>query len=181
MFGYNNINPQQVQRRLNYMEQQYPQYGNQYGNMNVNVGMQQQFIPLKGRVVTGIEEVKASPIDMDGSVHFFPDSSNGRIYTKQLNMDGTASIDVYEKVNINEQKKNDSDYVTREEYNAIVNNLNNVNSILNGFLGGIGYAQSNANDDGSNARKNEPTTDDDANVSTEPDVQSSSKNGTRKR
>jgi hypothetical protein len=37
---------------------------------------------LKGRPVASIEEAKASPIDFDGSIFFFPDVANKKIYTK---------------------------------------------------------------------------------------------------
>ena len=51
---------------------------------------------LKGRPVTSIEEVRATTIDFDGSVFFFPDLANKRIYTKQINYDGTSTINTYE-------------------------------------------------------------------------------------
>ncbi len=175
MFGYNNgmINPQQMQQRLNYYEQRYPQYG------NFQQQAQQQYIPLKGRMVTNIEEVKASTIDMDGSIHFFPDSANGKIYTKQLNVDGTASIKTYEEV---KQTENiNSEYVTREEYNIVVENLKNMSNILAGIVGGMNYVQSNAINDGGNAGQNESTICDTANVQPKPNVQSSGKNGTGKK
>jgi hypothetical protein len=47
-------------------------------------------ISLKGRPVASIEEARASIIDFDGSVFYFPDLANKCIYTKQINMDGTA-------------------------------------------------------------------------------------------
>ena len=34
-------------------------------------------------------------IDLDGSVFVFPDFGNGTIYTKQINLDGTATINTY--------------------------------------------------------------------------------------
>jgi hypothetical protein len=36
-----------------------------------------------------------SIIDFDGSVFYFPDLANGKIYTKQINIDGTATTNVY--------------------------------------------------------------------------------------
>jgi hypothetical protein len=48
------------------------------------------------RPVSSIEEVKASAIDFDGSVFYFPDLANKKIYTKFINLDGTASINMYE-------------------------------------------------------------------------------------
>ncbi len=37
---------------------------------------------LKGRPVSSIEEARAQSIDFDGSVFYFPDIANKRIYTK---------------------------------------------------------------------------------------------------
>lgn len=76
-------------------------------NQNYNYYPQQQFIrpqpqqvapqvELRGRMVSSIEEARATPIDFDGSVFYFPDLANKRIYTKQINMDGTATINMYE-------------------------------------------------------------------------------------
>jgi hypothetical protein len=42
------------------------------------------------RPVSSIEEVRAASIDFDGSVFYFSDLANKRIYTKQINLDGTA-------------------------------------------------------------------------------------------
>jgi len=47
--------------------------------------------------------VKASAIDFDGSIFYFPDLANQKIYTKQINMDGTATLNVYEIINNNQQ------------------------------------------------------------------------------
>jgi hypothetical protein len=51
---------------------------------------------LKGRLVSSLEEARATSIDFDGSVFYFPDLANKRIYTKQINIDGTSSLYVYE-------------------------------------------------------------------------------------
>ena len=50
---------------------------------------------LKGRAVTSLEEARAAMIDLDGSVHIFTDFANGKIYTKQINLDGTAVLNTY--------------------------------------------------------------------------------------
>ena len=47
------------------------------------------------RPVSSLEEVRARVIDFDGSVFYFPDSANKRIYTKQINLDGTALLQMY--------------------------------------------------------------------------------------
>lgn len=47
---------------------------------------------LKGRPVSSVDEARAASIDFDGSIFYFPDVANNCIYTKQINMDGSASI-----------------------------------------------------------------------------------------
>lgn len=90
-------NPYVTQPRMPYVEQ--PQIG------------------IKGRPVSSIEEVKATSIDFDGSVFFFPDLANRKIYTKQINLDGTSTLNVYELKNTPiEPVINPSQYVTREEF-----------------------------------------------------------------
>jgi hypothetical protein len=56
--------------------------------------MQQNYI--KGRPVVSIDEARASQIDLDGSLYVFPDLGNKKIYTKQINMDGTAAFNIFE-------------------------------------------------------------------------------------
>lgn len=73
-----------------------------------------QLFYLKGRPVSSIEEARAMGIDFDGSVFFFPDLANKRIYTKQINQDGTATLNMYELKN--EPVFNASSYITREEF-----------------------------------------------------------------
>ena len=67
------------------------------------------------RPVSSVEEVKASPIDFDGSIFYFPDIANKKIYTKGINLDGTVSINVYELKTIADQSMISS-YVTRQEF-----------------------------------------------------------------
>ena len=58
--------------------------------------VEQPQIGIKGRPVSSIEEVRATSIDFDGSIFFFPDLANKKIYTKQINIDGTSTLNVYE-------------------------------------------------------------------------------------
>lgn len=76
---------------------------------------------LKGRPVSSLEEVRAMPVDFDGSISYFPDVANNRIYTKQINLDGTCTVLMYEPKEIPSQESN---YVTREEFNAALQQLN---------------------------------------------------------
>lgn len=60
---------------------------------------------LKGRPVSSLEEVRATSIDFDGSIFYFPDLANRRIYTKQINIDGTATLNMYELKEFKEETK----------------------------------------------------------------------------
>lgn len=50
---------------------------------------------MKCRPVSSKQEAMASQIDLDGSLWVFTDIGNGKIYTKQINNDGTASFRTY--------------------------------------------------------------------------------------
>ena len=76
---------------------------------------------LKGRLVSSIEEARAQTIDFDGSVFYFPDLANRRIYTKQINLDGTSTLNMYELKEIPMQVPVGNDYVTREEFEQVIN------------------------------------------------------------
>ena len=82
--------------------------------------MQQAYMGIKGRPVASIEEARASIIDFDGSIFYFPDLANKRIYTKQINMDGTVILNVYELKTAPIEHEN---FITREEFEAFVNSL----------------------------------------------------------
>lgn len=87
-------NPSAMQmQRLAQMEQQYPQFAQQ--PMGQNFTQQQAPIYMKCRAVTSIDEAKAAMIDLDGSLHVFTDIPHRKIYTKQINLDGTASLNIY--------------------------------------------------------------------------------------
>ena len=82
---------------------------------------QPQIFYLKGRPVSSIEEARAMGIDFDGSTFYFPDLANKRIYTKQINQDGTATLNLYELKN--EPVFNASSYITREEFEVAISQL----------------------------------------------------------
>ena len=104
-----------------------------YPNYNYYPPRQQQQQPqpqippfLKGRPVSSLEEVRAIPIDFDGSVFYFPDIANRRIYTKQINLDGTALINMYEFKPIpvaQESTTNTDAFVTREEFEETMSKI----------------------------------------------------------
>lgn len=87
---------------------------------------------LKGRPVTSIEEVKGSVIDFDGSVSYFPDLGNKKIYTKQINTDGTSTINMYELKPI---PVSASPYVSRDEFEALKQELGQIVTQVSNFGG----------------------------------------------
>lgn len=86
-------------------------------------------IGLKGRLVSSLEEARATSIDFDGSVFYFPDLANKRIYTKQINMDGTATLCVYEIREMPVEREDSviapsvEKFVTREEFERVLAEL----------------------------------------------------------
>lgn len=84
------------------------------------IPQQQQTIGLKGRPVSSLEEVRAAQIDFDGSLFVFPDIANRRIYTKQINLDGTASLNMYELAALPQTTSANQDYITRKEFDDAV-------------------------------------------------------------
>lgn len=106
------------QQNYNY----YPQ--NQYMRQPQQPIPQQQTF-LRGRMVSSIEEARASAIDFDGSVFYFPDLANKRIYTKQINIDGTATLNMYvlQPIPVAQEQQPAQDYITREEFQKFVESL----------------------------------------------------------
>lgn len=103
-----------------YPQQQQQQYNYNAANMNY-MQPQMQSVGLKGRPVSSIEEVRAAQIDFDGSLFIFPDIANQRIYTKQINLDGTASLKSY--IIEQTQSKASEEYVTKEEFEKVIFDL----------------------------------------------------------
>ena len=121
MYSNYNYYPQQTQQQVRPVMTQSPyQAYMQPGQLPMS---------LKGRLVSSLEEARASSIDFDGSVFYFPDLANKRIYTKQINIDGTASLYVYELREMPVQKEDSSfvpsveKFVTREEFERVLQQL----------------------------------------------------------
>ena len=76
---------------------------------------------LKGRPVSSVDEARASLIDFDGSVFYFPDLANRCIYTKQINLDGTATMLMYELKEF--PVPSQPNFVTREEFENTIAQL----------------------------------------------------------
>lgn len=100
------------QQRLAYLEQQ-----QSYNSIP------QQPVYLKGRPVASIDEARASMIDFDGSVFYFPDLANNRIYTKQINLDGTSSLRIYEMTQQKNPTQSDGSANSSEDLIKSASNL----------------------------------------------------------
>ena len=81
--------------------------------------------PLKGHPVSSLEEAKASSIDFDGTIFYFPDIANKRIYTKQINMDGSAALNMYELTEI-PTTPIAGDFVTHTEFDQALARISEV-------------------------------------------------------
>ena len=78
---------------------------------------------LKGYPVSSIDEARAANIDFDGSITFFFFFYNKKIYTKQIQMDGSLAFNVYELKDIVIPPKEEikqKEYVTRDEFNELL-------------------------------------------------------------
>lgn len=104
----------------------YPQQ-NQTTQQQMPYYQTRQQVPagLKGRPVSSIDEAKASSIDFDGTIFYFPDLANKRIYTKQINVDGTATLNMYElkEIPVVEQVPSANNFVTRDEFEAVIGQI----------------------------------------------------------
>ena len=115
---------------LNPMDNRYT--NNQYANQPptpptynmVPPVLAQQTNYIKCRPVASIDEARASQIDLDGSLNVFTDIGNKKIYTKQINLDGTASLNTY--CLSQEEDKNIQEYVTKYEFESVIKELQNL-------------------------------------------------------
>ena len=79
-----------MQNRLAALEQQYPQM-----NFQNSIMPAAQQSTLMGKVVTSMEEAKASPIAVDGSMTYFPCPSMDKIFIRFVNERGMAVFKEY--------------------------------------------------------------------------------------
>lgn len=128
-FGYQGFNNQVPYNNTNNLLNNSP-----YDNYMRGQQLIQQSIPeaagqnqigqyLKCRPVSSKEEARAFQIDLDGSLWVFTDLGNEKIYTKQINADGTASFKTYAFVAEAENTYNPTEFVTKEELSKVVQSL----------------------------------------------------------
>lgn len=110
---------------------------------------------VKCRAVTSIDEAKAAMIDLDGSMTIFTDLGHNRIYTKQINLDGTATLNSY----VLEQPE-------AQNTDTIELRLKNLEGIVGYLKGEVEHVKSNANisNDKSNRKQQKSNANDAANV-----------------
>ena len=115
MFSNYNYYPQQTPSQISQQTQMYPQ----------SLRQAPPQLGLKGRLVSSLEEARATSIDFDGSIFYFPDLANKRIYTKQINVDGAASLLMYELKELPIDKEpaiaiSTDQFITREELERVL-------------------------------------------------------------
>ena len=130
-YGMNPYQQQLAQNRLNQIEQQYNVGAYQPNNYQIQNAQQMgtQMQVLKGRPVSSYDEAKASMIDLDGSLFVFTDIANNCIYTKQIMLDGSAELKTYvlqeqRQRETKRENRNNAQYVLREDFERIVEELN---------------------------------------------------------
>lgn len=112
------------------MYQNYNYYPPQNQQVSQQFGQTQSYLRqappqgLRGRPVSSLEEARATSIDFDGSIFYFPDIANKCIYTKQINIDGTANLQMYELKEIPREIKTEQipidQFVTKDEFNKVM-------------------------------------------------------------
>lgn len=117
--------------------------------------------PYNGVIpVGGVEEVKAHPIDFTGNITYFSDISTGKIYTKQLGLNGSPEIKIYSLDN-----SPPSDTVEQgigDVLNILNKRIEEIEGRMNNFENKIGgkINEHNANVPNVNNRKSRSTTND---------------------
>ena len=104
-----------------FMNPQMPNNFNALRQSNDKNFQQNQF--LKCRPVSSKEEAMACQIDLDGSLWVFADIGNGKMYTKQINTDGTAIFKSFVEVQEPSPIQTETQYVTKDQFNKVINTL----------------------------------------------------------
>ena len=120
------INYMQAQQRMNQLQPQIPQ------PMQTPIQSEKFFKTLP---VTSFDEAKAAMISFDGSLNIYVDTQHDRIYTKQLTNNGLAELKVYTLSKENEPKENVVEYVTKADYDKLLEKVNKLQERFNA-LGG---------------------------------------------
>lgn len=93
---------------------------------------QQPMMGLKGRLVSSLDEVKASVVDMDGSETYFPHPASNSIFTKCIDMQGNSVIKHYVLEDVKDSKLDP----VKEELDKLNKRVNDLEEMLNSLTGG---------------------------------------------
>lgn len=128
--------------RLNNLEQQ--QYNQQYQNGYIppnmqpqsnNFGTQNPPMVIQGKVVDSYDVFKAMDVPLDGSITYFPQVDGSVIYTKQLQMDGTSKVNVYELKNPNANvTQNNTNNIQKEDIEKLYQDISELKKGMNNIL-----------------------------------------------
>ncbi len=123
--------PGQSQSQQPFMQQQQQLMQQQFQQVP-----QQQTQWLKGRIVSSLDEVRAIPVDMDGSETYFPCPAENGIFTKSIDMNGNQIIHKYIL-----DKPNNKNDITMTNLDKRVKYLE---EMLEGLTGGNSTNESNS-------------------------------------
>lgn len=97
----------------------YNNYNPYYNNRYVPEQMPNNRLYLNGKIVDSIDAVKATDVQFDGSISYFPLANGSAIITKQLQSDGTSKIVIYKPEKISDGVK----YATIEDLNNKIDSI----------------------------------------------------------
>ena len=109
-----------------------------------------QYQPL-GKVVDGIDTVKATDIPMDGNVYYFPTADGSAVFGKQWTMDGKTRILTYkpfEEPNPNEISSKPKESIL-EDFRGVLEGIQMDIQTLNDKVDRLGKAKTSKKDGGS--------------------------------
>ena len=109
-----------------------------------------QYQPL-GKVVDGIDTVKATDIPMDGNVYYFPTADGSAVFGKQWTMDGKTRILTYkpfEEPNPNDVSSEQKESIL-EDFRGVLEGIQIDIQTLNDKVDRLGKAKTSKKDGGS--------------------------------
>lgn len=97
----------------------YNNYNPYYNNRYVPEQIPNNRLYLNGKIVDSIDAVKATDVQFDGSISYFPLANGSAIITKQLQSDGTSKIVIYKPEKVSDCVK----YATIEDVNKKIDSI----------------------------------------------------------
>ncbi len=97
----------------------YNNYNPYYNNRYVPEQIPNNRLYLNGKIVDSIDAVKATDVQFDGSISYFPLANGSAIITKQLQSDGTSKIVIYKPEKVSDDVK----YATIEDVNKKIDSI----------------------------------------------------------